>query len=335
MSDSSPGSRSWDYIKPRVGNLEQVVSVTHSIDDDGASRGSRRIRLINGGGLDLELHPDRALDIGRFIVDGVNIGWISPVGASSPFLVENKEREWLRTFSGGFLTTCGLDTFGGQSDHGGQHFPLHGRLGSNPARILQTLSSPERVGVISETKQVTTFGENLRLKREISSLTFSRSIRMRDEVTNLGFEEIGHMILYHFNIGWPMIGPAAELLIDAKSRKSLRSEVPAGDFAKLTPPTVGEQETVFLHELQSNATPSARLRNPDLGLELSLRVVSGNLPYLFQWKMLDQGYYVVGLEPANGHVLSGRHDAESEGAVVKIPAGHSVSYEIEIQIDRF
>ncbi|KAK1827975.1 hypothetical protein QBC39DRAFT_375133 [Podospora conica] len=70
------------------------------------------MRLVSGGGLKLELHPDRAMDIGAVTVDGVLIAWMSPVGMASPAAYDSAGSNWLRTFGGGLLATCGLENHG-------------------------------------------------------------------------------------------------------------------------------------------------------------------------------------------------------------------------------
>ena len=48
----------------RVGSLAQVARIDSFAEIDGPARGTRRLRVVNGGGLEFDVHPDRGLDIG-------------------------------------------------------------------------------------------------------------------------------------------------------------------------------------------------------------------------------------------------------------------------------
>jgi hypothetical protein len=53
-----------------LGSLGQVARLDSFIEADGPARGARRLRMITGGGLEVDIHPDRALDLGQVTVDG-------------------------------------------------------------------------------------------------------------------------------------------------------------------------------------------------------------------------------------------------------------------------
>ena len=60
-----------------------------------------------------------------------------------------------------------------------------------------------------------------------------------------------------------------------------------------------------------------------------------NLPFVFQWKMLADQNYVLGIEPANFPVLTGRLDALESGSVPILDPGESVDYSVELEFRRF
>ena len=80
----------------RVGALAQAARVDSFVDTDGPGRGTRRLRVVNGGGLDFDLHPDRALDIGAATCDGIPLAWVSSTGFAGPGAYEPAGRGWLR-----------------------------------------------------------------------------------------------------------------------------------------------------------------------------------------------------------------------------------------------
>jgi len=322
-------------LKERVGNQAQLVRVDSFIEDDGLARGTRRVRLVNGGGLEIEVHPDRCLDIGRVSFDGIPLAWISPVGPTNPLFAEHSGNGWLRTFSGGFLATCGLDTFGPPSFDGPREYGLHGRIGTLPATINSKTSSFDEVSISGAVSQVNVFSENLLLERNISSKAFSSAFKVKDKVTNLSSNPIEHLILYHFNIGWPIIDENTILEIPALDRSTNDQKSNIQEFDRFTTPVKNAKEKVFLHHRDLSVIDSVKIRNEALGLELILKVESATLPFIFQWKMLADQNYVLGIEPANYPVITGRADALKSGVVPVLNPGESVDYLIELEFRRF
>lgn len=56
------------------------------------------------------------------------------------------------------------------------------------------------------------------------------------------------------------------------------------------------------------------------------------LPYLVQWKMPEQGTYVLGLEPGNC-VVKGRMYAKEQGTLVYLEPGESKRYELAFAVN--
>ncbi|QYM65026.1 aldose 1-epimerase family protein [Microbacterium sp. Se5.02b] len=91
----SPIAEAWR----RLGHRGQAVSVESSRRTDGPDAGSRRIRVVNGD-LELEILPDRGLDLGQFRVAGIPLAWTSPTGFP-PVPADPDGRGWLRAFGVG------------------------------------------------------------------------------------------------------------------------------------------------------------------------------------------------------------------------------------------
>lgn len=319
--------------RERIGTLSQVVRVDSFVEAQGPGRGTRRTRLVNGGGLEFEVHPDRGLDIGRVTVDGVQIAWISPTEIGSPDAYEPEGTNWLRTFGGGFLATCGLDTFGPASDDDGRSFGLHGRYGAQRAVVTRAEATTDEVVVEGAIRQATVFGENLEMRRRISSPVGSDEILIEDVVTNLGFDEQPHMVLYHMNLGWPLIGDAATVDIPSTgmSPRDSDAEYGADRWREVGPPVAGFREQVFVHALPAGANEIV-VANPENGLEFRLVVDGAQLPALHQWKMTGQGHYVLGIEPANTPHIQGRASARAHGELPVLAPGESRSYRVSARI---
>lgn len=323
-------------LRERVGSLAQVLRVDSFVETEGSARGARRIRLVNGGGIEVEVHPDRALDIGQITIDGIPISWISPTGITAPQFYEPEGNGWLRTFGGGLLATCGLDTFGPPSEDAGEAFGQHGRIGTRPAQVVRAEATDEGVFVEGVIRQSSVFGENLVLRRRISSVAGSDTVVVEDTVTNEGFEEAPHMILYHANLGWPLLDSDAVIDIPSDSVEARDADAESGLDTRsvVGPPQLGFREQVYRHGFTGGNAVDVRVTNPRIGVEFSLGFSSAALPTLYQWKMTGRGTYVLGLEPSNSGNVFGRAAARAAGELPVLRAGESVHYRLEFRLRR-
>ena len=100
-------------------------------------------------GFDFEVLVDRGFDIGRAWLGGRPLAWWSPVGLIGPWYYEPSGIGWFRGFTGGLVSTCGLDhtLLGGTDDARIFNYPhrqtetygLHGRYTGlpGPARRIR------------------------------------------------------------------------------------------------------------------------------------------------------------------------------------------------------
>jgi hypothetical protein len=320
----------------RVGSPDQIARIDNFIEVEGAARGARRLRMINGSGIEIDLHPDRNLDIGQVSLDGIPVAWMRASGFSAPAFFDPAGDEWLRTFGGGLLTTCGLDTFGPPSTDEGREFGLHGRISAVPARMITTSSEGGTVVVEGLMRQSMLHGENLTLRRRVSSAVGSDTFRVDDVVTNEGSTESPHMILYHVNTGWPLLEEGAALMIPSSGvePRDRAAELGMESWNQITPPRPGAGEQVFLHTFDGDGVGEVSLDNPRVGVGLTMRFDLSGLPVLYQWKMFSEHTYVMGLEPANCRGIQGRAQTRADGDLPILQPGESASYRVEFQLRR-
>ncbi len=323
-------------LRARVGDLRQLARVERVVEDDGPARGARRWRIVDTAGLDVDVHVDRCLDLGAAQYRGVPLAWRSPAGHVAPGLVAPDSAGWLHGFGGGLLTTCGLDTFGPSSEHDAEVFPLHGRVGAIPAQEVASWARDGddgyEIGVSGVVRQTSLFGPNLVLYRRISTVMGSGRLVVEDTVTNDGHAPAPHMVLYHCNIGWPLLDEGAEIEVP-DARTSARDEDAARglpSWGRPGPPSRDFREQVFRHDLPAGGTAEAVVRNPRLGLALRLEVSADTLPHLYQWTMTGVGTYVLGLEPANCPGIGGRRAAAAAGALPGLEPGESRRYRLAV-----
>ena len=58
-------------------------------------------------------------------------------------------------------------------------------------------------------RQDIAYGENLSLSRRYETALGSNTVKLVDTVTNDGFFETPHQLLYHFNLGYPLVDEGA------------------------------------------------------------------------------------------------------------------------------
>jgi hypothetical protein len=196
--------------------------------------------------------------------------------------------------------------------------------------------SDYRLEVSGQVRQSSVFGENILLKRRISTSLGSRKICLQDTVTNEGSNAQPHMIMYHINIGFPLLSEAAHLEFDAAETvpEDQISAKGLADWRVFQPPSAGFQEQNFIHtpEVGGLDWASAELKNPDLKLGFRLGFDSHTLPYLNEWKMMGEGLYVLAIEPMNCNPLGGRAAMRARNVLPFLDAGESRSYALEIEV---
>lgn len=296
------------FIAPRVGRMEQLASIRRHVADDGKGRGMRVWEVNNGSGLTFTVYPDRGMDIGQAFYRGTPLAWVTGNLEVAPTFYNETGAEWLRTWGGGLLTGCGLTNVGGPNTVNGETHGLHGRLSHLPAEEVN--SSAEwtddgnyTLNISGRVRQAKAFGENLVLTRRLTTVMGSSELILRDTIENRGFRPEPCMLLYHINLGWPLVDDGAVLEAPPHPVEPQTDHAAKGldAWTRITPPVPGMAEEVFYHTLPADEQGMAcmRLKNPRLGLSFTVTYRVAELPWMIQWKMMGEGEYVLGLEPAN------------------------------------
>ena len=332
-----------------VGDISQLGGVRLSTLADGPGRGVRAADVRTGGGLNFTVLLDRGMDIGPAEYRGIPLAWVSPTGPVAPAFYEPQGSAWLRTFHGGLLTTCGLTQAGvpnvDEVDGIREELGLHGRISHIPAHLRACQDRWEGDDYLfwieGQMREVSVFGHDLRLTRRITAKLGQPRLTLEDRVENMGHKPAPHMILYHCNLGFPLLGPASRLQIPSMEVEP-RDEIAAKgtkEHATFEHPTPDYAEQCFFHRLRADheGFVTVQLANPELGLVFQLRyrqrAHSGSqaLPEFVQWKQVGLGTYVLGLEPANCRP-EGRAVARQRGTLVQLDPGETRTYFLEMTI---
>jgi hypothetical protein len=97
----------------KISNSAQLGGIESSVLDNGAGRGPRIAWFNTGSGLRFKIVIDRAMDIADAFYNEHSLAWISHAGTSNAQPLADKGIDWLRTFGGGLMVTCGLSHVGG------------------------------------------------------------------------------------------------------------------------------------------------------------------------------------------------------------------------------
>ena len=92
----------------RVGDISQVARVKPYRLAEGFEDGLLAVDVTTGSGLDFTVLPGRGMDISSAHYNGRSMAWRSATTDQHPAYFDGHEREWLRSFYGGLVVTCGL-----------------------------------------------------------------------------------------------------------------------------------------------------------------------------------------------------------------------------------
>lgn len=338
----------------RAGTPSQFAGVRLMSLEDGRERGVRLLEFRTGTGLRFTVAVDRGFDIAECEFKGVPIGWQSPSGLRHPGLGEAEAEGglgWLRSFTGLFVT-CGLDHALGPEDEAADHYnypfrktvrhTLHGRASSTPAKLsgYGEAWEGERCVLWCEgvVHQATVFGENLQLTRRIEADMGGDTVRIVDRVENLGFSATPHMLLYHINVGYPLLddgarylAPIREALWASHAGESYRAQ--GVGYRTMAGPLHPFLEQVWEHEMAADAdgvVPVA-LVNDRLSLGFVVETRKAEFPCHLEWQNFASGMYTLGLEPCTNHVL-GRAAARERGELITLEHGQSRTYRTALSV---
>ena len=90
------------------GHESQLFGVEEYRLVGGKGDGMRLLNVRNGKGLEFTVSADRCADITKLFFRGENYGFFSVNGYVAPAYYDDKGNGWEKSFTAGFLTTCGL-----------------------------------------------------------------------------------------------------------------------------------------------------------------------------------------------------------------------------------
>ncbi|MDB5506393.1 MAG: hypothetical protein JWR75_1031 [Devosia sp.] len=358
----------WDYSREqllrRVGNIAQIGGVSLAESAEGHSRGVRTLEVRTGTGFQFGVLPDRGLDIGRAEFQGLSLAWLAPKLFPAPWYYEGGHGDpysFVRTALGGLFNTCGLVHIGNQkelpTDHYGygtrmtEVYGIHDRISMTPADRFNYGEDWDgdhrRLWVSGTVRQELAYGENLLLERRYETELGSNSVTISDVVRNEGYYPSPHQMLYHFNIGFPILDASSELLCtpaeDAEDLAASLSNFAKGEasrdkFRDFVAPqqrfgveAYGVKMKPDSDGMVAVAVVNRNLRPERGGVGVFLRYNAKQLPHYIAWRQMAEGLYAVGLEPAT-NPFSTPEELKQQGYPVMLEPGEERRYELEFGV---
>jgi hypothetical protein len=318
-----------------------TVSVKHGHFVGGKATGVEVV-YVDSGAVRALLLPGRGMGIWKLWVDDTEFGWSSPVdGPVHPSLVPVMEPGglgWLEGFDE-LLVRCGLESNGApdRDASGTLRYPLHGRIANLPARDVHVEFNAETglVEIVGDVLETKLFFNRLRLRSRIGFHAGSTAVHIVDEVTNERSLPTTVQMLYHINLGAPVLsdGSEVEAALSVLAPKDSLSAGEMNQWNKIDAPQVGYAERVYFSQPTAgeDGWSAALLRTSNQQLGMGVRYDTSTLPYFILWKnpaAMNEGY-VVGLEPAT-NLPNGRTFETNQGRVVNLESGATVRFQLEL-----
>lgn len=286
-------------MNPYIGHDSQLYGIEEHRLVGGKGDGMRLLEINNGRGLELTVSPDRAADISRLRFRGINMSYFSPCGYVAPCYYESQGSGWLKSFTAGFLTTCGLQAVGSPCRDGEEELPLHGSISNTPAEQAWWTEENEELVVHAVVKEEGIFSGKLRLNREIRVSLEKNEFTIQDTIENTGDIKQPLEILYHMNMGYPLLDE--DSILDIPSMEVVPRDEHAQEdienWVKIIKPEAGYVERCYYHKFERQG--KASIYQPKIGQGLEITFDPKELDGFVEWKMMGIRDYVLGLECGN------------------------------------
>ena len=322
-----------------LGNMSQLFRVNEYRMIGGRGDGIHAFDVRNGAEMDFTCVADRCMDIHYLRYRGHNLGFLTSAGDVAPQYYDDKEFGWLKSFTAGFMTTCGLKTIGLPSYYNGRHYGIHGRIGNAPAQFASATVRELQQGPMAQLHGVMQDSlpgsETLTLARTINTSYKDNRIYINDIVKNIGYQKSMHMLLYHFNIGYPLLSENSMLYIPS-AHMAPRDDNAAAHMTEsnlFIKPMDDFKEMCYYHKLKtdSNGKTFVAIFNPDINAGVAIHFDTLVLDHFVQWRQLGSGYYTTGLEPCNA-TIDGVEDAINNGTMKYLEPNQEIQYNITIEL---
>ena len=318
-----------------VGHENQLLTARRVAYTEGMSQGIRAIELRNTQGLYATCIEDQCLNLFDFSYKGINFAFQQKNGLVSARYFNGGANEFNYYWPAGMLYTCGLSNVGpgGMMEDGFFH-PDHGRIGMMPACDVAVKRSDAGVEITGTVREAMLAGYHMELQRKIFFPADGKFIRYEDTVINQEPHPVEFELLYHINLGYPLLSPESFVVKGAGGGYSIHTKDPIPEnWDKCWAPEDHKDEDLFCHENtpDKDGYGYTALINPSLSLGCYIKYDMQTLPWLMHWRNMCSHDYALGLEPSNNQVL-GRDAERKNGTLQSLSGYESRSFRVEVGV---
>lgn len=304
-------------MKNYVGDTLQVRGAEQYVLKGGKGEGMNFLYVRNGLGLEAWISLDRCGDLSRVIFKGNNMGYFSPCGYVAPQYYDKDGLGFLKSFTAGFCTTCGLTNIGSPCVDEGEELPQHGTISNVPAILNSVVEENDSLAITLTVKDCRIFSHKLVLTRKYIFSYTANTIEMKDTVTNEGDKAAPYLILYHCNMGYPLLSENSRVVVPNNKiwARSEHSAALLDESFNMEKPTAEYEECCYYYDIcEKGGIAKAGVFNKDINSGMVMSFNKKELPWFIEWKMMGKKDYALGLEPANCE-LSGRASLRENGTL--------------------
>ena len=333
-----------DILK-RVGDIEQIAQIISMELKEGDANGVRALDVRNGSGLRFLVVADRGLDISTAEYMGIPLTVRFHPGEVRPNFHEDLPLAFIKSWAGGLVTTCGLTQVGDPGKDGIENLVQHGDFTHISAKNVQYEGLWEgdeyRLQIRGKITEGALFYPCMELRRKITTYLGSNKFLIEDEVENIGYRTAPFMLMYHCNFGFPLIAESSEIFIKTNSVK-VKDDCPiedADEWNRIIEPQRNYENRVYYHDVEPDIDGYCRIgviNNSILDskkLKLTMKYKKEQMPILTEWKRMDSGEYVIGLEPGNCHSEGRIKEREVFKTLKYLDPGDIRNFELEFEIE--
>jgi len=332
-----------DISRKYLGHISQVGGLIHYKLLDGKAGGTEAVDFNLASGLRFTVLPGRGMDIAWASYRGIPLCYMAKPGVVAASYYEPNGMDWLRSFYAGLLTTCGLSNVGNpcvekHPELGDIRHGLHGRIANTPAEQVSLYEDWENGRYVlrasGKMREAVLHGDNVTLRRTYETGLDEHGFTLTDLIRNEGFHEHHLSILYHINIGYPLLSPDSRFILSSTvSGSDEESKTRENSYGVFRDPKPYNHQYGFHHDItpDKNGYVRAAVINDKLELGLGICYLKKQLPKFNQWTVMSTGEYVLGMEPGTCHPIS-REAVEKTGEITVLAGGESKDITIRFEV---
>lgn len=161
------------------------------------------------------------------------------------------------------------------------------------------------------------------------------SLRIGSPITNTGDREEPFEILYHMNMGYPLLDENSRIAIP--SDEVIPRDAHAADdlenWMHMEKPTEAYQEKCYYHKFhqKDGSETEVSIYQPEIDTKLSISFDANELDGFVEWKMMGVRDYVLGLECGNCYA-DGRDVMRKTGMLKFLEPGQTKTYRVTVKL---